>query len=52
MQINPNGEEISVSERLEDIKERYGEYSDDYLTACDVAYSAKLTAINLGANSM
>ena len=50
MQISPNGKEISVSERLDDIKERFGEYSDEYLTACDIAYLTGLTATNLAAN--
>ncbi len=47
MLTSPDGREIDVSERLDDIKERFGEYSDTYLTACDIAYQVGLTAINI-----
>ncbi len=48
--VNSKGEEVSVSGRLEDIKNRYGEHSDQYLTACDIAYRVGLTAVNFAAN--
>ena len=50
MLVNSKGEEVSVSQRLEDIKERYGEHSDQYLTACDICYFIGLTPINLSGN--
>lgn len=49
MLIDKDGNEVDVYERLEDIKKRYGEWSDTYLTACDICYSLGLTSINLGA---
>ena len=50
LQVDSKGNEISVSGRLDEIKERYGEHSDQYLTACDIAYVIGLTAINLAGN--
>lgn len=50
LMINSKGEEVTATERLEDIKNRYGEHSDQYLTACDIAYRVGLTAINFAAN--
>ncbi len=50
MQVDGNGKEVTVSQRLEDIKNRYGEHSDQYLTACDICYRIGLTAINFAAN--
>lgn len=47
MQVDSNGNYVTVSERLQDIKDRYGEYSNQYLTACDVCFSIGLTAVNL-----
>ncbi len=47
MLIDSNGKEVSVSVRLDGIKERYGEHSDQYLTACDICYRIGLTAVNL-----
>jgi hypothetical protein len=49
LMINSKGEEVTVTERLEDIKNRYGEHSDQYLTTCDIAYRVGLTAINFAA---
>lgn len=50
MQIDVEGSEVDVSKRLNGIKEKYGEHSDQYLTACDVCYQIGLTAINLAAS--
>lgn len=50
MQVDSQGNEVSVSRRLDDIKNRYGEHSDQYLTACDICYRIGLTAINFAAN--
>ena len=50
MQVDFNRKQVSVSERLNDIKERYGEHSDQYLTACNICYSIGLTAVNLAEN--
>ncbi len=47
MLIDSKGNEVAVTQRLEDIKERYGERSDQYLTACDICYQIGLTAVNL-----
>ncbi len=47
MLIDSDGREVEASERLEGIKERYGEHSDQYLTACDICYQIGLTATNL-----
>ena len=47
MLINSYGEEVDVMTRLDDIKDRYGEHSDQYLTACDICCSIGLTATNL-----
>lgn len=50
MQVDSYGNEVSVFERLDKIKNKYGEYSDEYLTACDVCYRIGLTTVNLAAN--
>ena len=50
MLIDSKGNEVTVSQRLDDIKERYGEHSNQYLTACDICYRIGLTAINIAAN--
>ena len=47
MTIDSKGNKVAVTQRLQDIKERYGEQSNQYLTACDVAYTIGLTAVNL-----
>lgn len=47
MTIDSKGNKVSVDQRLQDIKERYGERSNQYITACDVAYTIGLTAVNL-----
>lgn len=47
LQVNYKGQTVDVTKRLQDIANRYGEYSDEYLTACDVAYRCGLTAVNL-----
>lgn len=47
MLIDHDGKEVDVIKRLDGIKERYGEYSDQYLTACDICVQVGLTAINL-----
>ena len=49
MTVDSKGNEVSVVERLEDIRIRYGEYSDEYLTACDICFQTGLTAVNLAA---
>lgn len=36
MQIDSKGNEINVDERLDDIKQRYGRYSNQYLKACAI----------------
>lgn len=45
--VGSKGKSCDVIDRLQDIKQRYGEYSDQYLTACDVAHTVHLTADNL-----
>lgn len=50
MQVDSQGNEVSVFQRLDDIKNRYGEHSDQYLTACDICYRIGLTAVNFAAN--
>lgn len=50
MQVDSKGNEVTVFERLEDIKNRYGEDSNQYLTACDICYCIGLTSVNLAAN--
>ncbi len=47
MLIDSDGAEVDVMTRLDGIKDRYGEHSDQYLTACDICYSIGLIAINL-----
>lgn len=47
MLTDPKGNKVSVMQRLDDIKERYGEYSDQYLTACDICFRIGLTACNM-----
>ncbi len=49
MQVDSKGKEVDVMDRLNDIKERYGKYSDQYLTACDICYRIGLTITNLAA---
>lgn len=44
--VSPDGRLIDVKERLDGIKERYGEFSDQYLNACDISYEVGLTTIN------
>ena len=51
MLVSFDGKECTVSERLEDIKNRHGEHSDEYLTACDICYRVGLTAINFAQNT-
>ena len=50
MLVDPEGKAVSVTQRLNDIKERYGERSNQYLTACDICYQIGLTAVNLSSN--
>ena len=50
MLVDSSGNEVDVINRLIDIKERYGEYSDEYLTSCDVCYRIGLTSVNLAGN--
>ena len=47
MLISSEGKEVSVLERLDEIRSRYGEYSDQYLTACDICFRIGLTAENM-----
>ena len=46
MLVDSKGRSVDVLQRLEDIKIRYGERSDQYLTCCDVCYKVGLIAIN------
>ena len=50
MLIDSKGKEVTVSQRLEDIRNRYGEHSDQYLTACDICYRIGLTGVNNASN--
>ena len=38
---------MDVVQRLNDIKSRYGEHSNQYLTACEMTYIVGLTADNI-----
>ncbi len=49
MLIDSDGREVCVTDRLNGIKDCYGEHSDQYLTACDICYRIGLTAINFAA---
>ncbi len=51
MQVDHEGKECTCIERLEGIKKRYGEHSDEYLTACDICYRIGLTAVNIAGNT-
>ena len=51
MQINHKGKEVDVVTRLNGIKNRYGEHSEQYLTACDICYQIGLTETNLSINT-
>lgn len=42
MTVDSKGNEVSVEERLKDIEERYGETSEDYLLAYEIAYEVGL----------
>ena len=42
-----NGNEVTVAERLEDIATRYGENSEQFLTARKMAYILGLTPANI-----
>ncbi len=48
--IDYDGKEVDVHKRLEGIKERYGEYSDQYLNACEISYRVGLTTVNPAIN--
>lgn len=50
MLVDSDGKEVDVMARLDGIKERYGEHSDQYLTACDICYRIGLTAVNIAWN--
>ena len=50
IQIDFDGKEVDVMTRLENIKDRYGEHSDEYLTACDICFLIGLTPINIAGN--
>ncbi len=52
MQVDSNGSICDVNQRLEEIKKNYGEYSNQYLTACDICYNIGLTAINFARNTI
>ncbi len=43
MLVDSTGKEVTGSERLEDIKSRYGEHSEQFLTACNVCRRIGLT---------
>jgi len=51
MLIDSDGKEVDVMTRLDGIKNRYREHSDQYLTACDICYQIGLTAINIAGNT-
>jgi len=44
MLIDSKGNEVTVSQKLDDIKRHYGEYSSQYLMACDICQRIGLTA--------
>lgn len=44
--IDSKGNKVDVMQRLDDIKNRYGEYSNQYLTACDNAVKVGLVDRN------
>lgn len=46
MTVDSKGNIVDVMQRLEDIKNRYGEYSNQYLTACDLAIQIGLIEKN------
>jgi HD superfamily phosphodiesterase len=50
MLIDSKGNPVTPTERLDGIKERYGEHSDQYLTACDICYQTGLTSVNFAEN--
>ncbi len=50
MTVDENGKNVDVIQRLEVLKEKYGEHSDKYLTACDVCFRIGLTSVNLAGN--
>ncbi len=50
MLVDSDGKEVDVMTRLDGIKDRYGEHSDQYLTACDICYLIGLTSVNLASN--
>ena len=50
MLIDFDGMEVNVMTRLDGIKNRYGEHSDQYLTACDICYQIGLTPVNIAGN--
>ena len=47
MLIDSEGREVSVTERLREIREMYGKYSSQYLTSCDICQQIGLTKENL-----
>jgi len=47
MLIDNKGAEVEVTTRLDELKKIYGEYSDQYLTACNICFKLGLTADNL-----
>lgn len=46
MLVDSRGNNVTVSQRLDDIKERYGESSEVYKTACGICYQVGLIAVN------
>lgn len=50
MLVDSKGNEVDVTYRLNEIKEKYGEHSDEYLTSCDICFRLGLTAINFAGN--
>lgn len=47
LQVSSDGRDVGVVKRLDEIKEKYGEKSDEYLTSCDVAKMVGLTFVNM-----
>ena len=46
MTIDSKGNDVDVMDMLDDIKSRYGEHSDQYLTACDICIQIGLVDRN------
>lgn len=47
MQVDFDGKEVDVITRLHNIRECYGEHSNQYFTACEICFLIGLTPVNL-----